>query len=52
MNRPSAPTTTVYSRVQRGHSITKHIILGVLTAGLSLPWTIYYALSPNHFFHA
>ena len=42
----------VYTRGQRGHSVTKHVILALVTAGLSLPWTIYYAASPNHYFHA
>lgn len=41
-----------YVRPQAGHSVTKHVILGFLTAGISLIWTIYYAASPNHYFHA
>jgi len=41
----------VYTRQQKDHSVVLHIMLAFLTAGLSLPWTIYYAVSPNHFFH-
>ena len=41
-----------YNRQQKGHSVIAHTILAVLTAGISLIWTIYFAVSPNHFFHA
>lgn len=37
-----------YVRQQRGHSIIKHVLLGGFV--LWIP-TIYYALSPNHYFH-
>ncbi len=37
-----------YMRQQQGHSIIKHLLLGGLV--LWIP-TIYYALSPNHYFH-
>lgn len=39
----------VYNRQQKGHSLTKHLLLGVFV--LFIP-TIYYAVSPNHYFHA
>jgi hypothetical protein len=38
-----------YVRQQTGHSITKHLLLGWMV--LYIP-TIYYAASPNHYFHA
>ncbi len=38
-----------YVRQQKGHSIIKHLLLGWLL--LWIP-TIYYAVSPNHYFHA
>jgi hypothetical protein len=38
-----------YVRQQKGHSLTKHLLLG--WAVLYIP-TIYYAASPNHYFHA
>lgn len=41
-----------YVRQQKGHSIIKHVILGLCTAGFSLLWTLYYAFSPNHYWHA
>ena len=37
-----------YMRQQQGHSIIKHLLFGGLV--LWIP-TIYYALSPNHYFH-
>lgn len=37
-----------YVRQQQGHSIIKHVLLGWVA--LYIP-TIYYALSPNHYFH-
>jgi hypothetical protein len=39
----------VYTRQQKGHSLTKHLLLGWVV--LYIP-TIYYAVSPNHYFHA
>ena len=39
----------VYNREQKGHSIIKHVLLGGFA--LWIP-TIYYAVSPNHYFHA
>lgn len=42
----------VYTRQQKAHSVTLHILLAFLTGGISLCWTIYYAISPNHYFHA
>lgn len=38
-----------YVRQQRGHSIIMHVLFGWLL--LWIP-TIYYAVSPNHYFHA
>ncbi|TDP27621.1 hypothetical protein [Nocardia ignorata] len=38
----------VRSREQKGHSIIKHLFLGMFVAYIP---TIYYALSPNHYFH-
>jgi uncharacterized protein DUF2510 len=38
-----------YVRMQHGHSIIAHVFLGWLL--LYIP-TIYYAISPNHYFHA
>lgn len=37
-----------YMRQQQGHSIIKHLLFGGLV--LWIP-TIYYAISPNHYFH-
>ena len=47
-NRPGPQ----YVRQQTGHSVTKHVLIGLLSCGFSLPFTIYYAASPNHYFHA
>ncbi|MEV0360247.1 hypothetical protein AB0H71_29740 [Nocardia sp. NPDC050697] len=38
----------VRNRQQTGHSIIKHLFLGIFV--LWIP-TIYYAVSPNHYFH-
>lgn len=38
-----------YNRQQKGHSLTKHLLLGWVV--FYIP-TIYYAVSPNHYFHA
>lgn len=38
-----------YVRQQKGHSLIKHLLLGWIA--LYIP-TIYYAVSPNHYFHA
>lgn len=43
------PTGTVYTREQKGHSIVLHLLFG--WAVLWIP-TVYYALSPRHYFHA
>ena len=37
-----------YVRTQHGHSLVAHIFLGWIL--LYIP-TIYYAISPNHYFH-
>lgn len=38
-----------YTRQQKGHSITKHLLLGWIV--LWIP-AIYYSVSPNHYWHA
>ena len=41
---------TSYVREQKGHSLTKHILLCLIGVGLfTIP---YYSLSPNHYWHA
>nr|DAW67481.1 MAG TPA: hypothetical protein [Caudoviricetes sp.] len=40
-----------YVRIQQGHSVLLHIALAFLTCFISLIFTIYYAISPNHYFH-
>lgn len=39
----------VYNRQQTGHSLTKLILIDWCTLYIR---TIYYAASPNHYFHA
>lgn len=39
----------IYTREQKGHSIIKHVFLGVFV--LWIP-TIYYTFSKNHYWHA
>lgn len=39
----------VYTRQQKGHSLTKHLLFGWLL--LWIP-TIYYSVSKNHYWHA
>lgn len=41
-----------YVRQQRGHSTIKHVVVACFTCGFSLPVTLYYSMSPNHYFHA
>jgi hypothetical protein len=41
----------VYNRQQTGHSVLKHLLIAFCTGGLSLPWAIYYSMSPNHYWH-
>jgi hypothetical protein len=38
----------MYTRPQKGHSITKHLLFGWALAYIP---TIYYVASPNHYFH-
>jgi hypothetical protein len=38
-----------YTREQKGHSLIAHLLLGWVV--LYIP-TIYFAVSPRHFFHA
>lgn len=37
-----------YTRQQKGHSLTKHLLLGWVLCYIP---TIYYAVSPNHYWH-
>lgn len=37
-----------YVRAQQGHSIVKHLILGVFVMWLNV---IYITISPNHYWH-
>jgi hypothetical protein len=39
-----------YNRQQKGHSITKYILLSLVIVGL--PGLVYYSVSPNHYWHA
>ena len=40
---------TVYTREQKGHSLLLHLfVIGPITL---YALTIYYAISPNHYFH-
>lgn len=39
---------TQYIRAQQGHSLTMHLLFGVFV--LWIP-TIYYTISPNHYWH-
>jgi hypothetical protein len=57
-NNPTGPMTSgnlnvkrevVYTRPQKGHSIIFHILLGGFV--LWIP-SIYFAVSPNHYYHA
>ena len=41
-------TPATYTREQKGHSIIMHALFGVFM--LWIP-TIYFAISPRHFFH-
>ncbi|AVJ51049.1 membrane protein [Microbacterium phage Pikmin] len=38
----------MYTRSQKGHSLTLHLLLGVVV--LWIP-AIYYSFSPNHYWH-
>lgn len=42
----------VYTRPQTGHSAFAHLGLAFITCGISLIWTVYFVVSPNHYFHA
>lgn len=41
-----------YVRQQQGHSMIKHVVVACCTCGMSLPITLYYSMSPNHYFHS
>jgi hypothetical protein len=41
--------SATYTREQKGHSLTLHLLFGWVA--LYVP-TIYFAVSPRHFFHA
>lgn len=54
-NQPQAPQPvkrardrSQYVREQKGHSLTKHLLLGVFV--LWIP-AIYFSFSPNHYWH-
>ena len=38
-----------YVRQQKGHSIVLMLILCLF--GIGIPFAIYYAISPNHYYH-
>jgi hypothetical protein len=38
-----------YVRQQKGHSLTLHLILGVVVLWANV---VYYSVSPNHYWHA
>ena len=40
----------IYNREQKGHSLTKWILLSFL--GLPIINLVYYSVSPNHYWHA
>jgi hypothetical protein len=44
-----AKDRAVYTRQQKGHSLTKHLLFGWIV--LYIP-TMYYHFSPNHYWHA
>lgn len=50
----SKPTKTKqdvhYVRQQKGHSLILWGFLCMIVIGI--PWTIYYTVSPNHYWHA
>jgi hypothetical protein len=46
---PAEPTTTVYTRQQKGHSIILHLLLGCFILWINV---IYISVSPNHYWHA
>lgn len=55
MNNTQQPSNSkkqknyIHTREQKGHSIIKHICFGWIA--LWIP-TIYYTISPNHYWHA
>lgn len=38
-----------YTRVQKGHSLTLHILFGAIVLYIPL---VYFTISPNHYWHA
>lgn len=48
-NAKQARDHTLYTRQQRGHSLTLHLLLGAFV--LWIP-AIYISVSPNHYWHA
>jgi hypothetical protein len=45
------PRDVVYTRAQKGHSLTLWIILSVFLV-IPVIGLIYYSVSPNHYWHA
>lgn len=41
----------LYTRQQKGHSLTLWILLSVFLL-IPVIWVIYYSVSPNHYWHA
>jgi hypothetical protein len=39
----------VYTRQQKGHSLVKHVLLGIFVLWINV---IYLSVSPNHYWHA
>lgn len=48
MTRKANGMTVSYVRHQTGHSLTKLLLLDWMTLYVR---TVYYAISPNHYFH-
>jgi len=42
----------IYNRQQKGHSVIAWTLISLFTGGIGLIWVIYYAVSPNHYWHA
>jgi hypothetical protein len=49
MGRQANGMNVSYTRQQKGHSITKHLLLVCIGVGMiTIP---YYSFSPNHYWH-
>ena len=40
---------TIYTRQQKGHSLTLHLLLGMIVLWANV---VYISVSPNHYWHA